>query len=152
MAEGNAVGSHGWDHADLTTLDAAGIAQRLRRDDDAWWRAARAIAVPYVRPPYGETNDTVRRVAGSLGYAWIVLWDVDPADWERPGAGEIAARVLSHVHPGAIVALHVQDQTAEALPAILRGLDARGLEPVGIDELLDAAREVRSGRVAPRPV
>jgi peptidoglycan/xylan/chitin deacetylase (PgdA/CDA1 family) len=152
VAEGNAVGSHGWDHTDFTTLDDAGIASRLRRDDEAWWRTARAMAVPYVRPPYGATNDAVRRVAGSLGYEWIVLWDVDPRDWERPGASEIARRVLGHIHAGAIVVMHVQDQTASALPTILRGLASRGLEQVGIDELLKAARATRAGSVARRPV
>jgi peptidoglycan/xylan/chitin deacetylase (PgdA/CDA1 family) len=152
VAEGNAVGSHGWDHTDFTTLDDAGIARRLRRDDDAWWRTARAMAVPYVRPPYGATNDAVRRVAGSLGYGWIVLWDVDPRDWERPGASEIAGRVLSHIHAGAIVVMHVQDQTASALPTILRGLASRGLEQVRIDGLLKAARATRAGSVARRPV
>ena len=152
VAEGNAVGSHGWDHTDFTTLNDAGIASRLRRDDDAWWRTARSMTVPFVRPPYGATNDAVRRVAGSLGYEWIVLWDVDPSDWERPGSSEIASRVLSHIHAGAIVVLHVQDQTAAALPTILRGLGSRGLEQVRIDELLRAARATRAGHVDRRPV
>jgi hypothetical protein len=48
--------------------------------------------------------------------------------------------------------MHVQGQTASALPTILRGLASRGLEQVGIDELLKAARATRAGSVARRPV
>jgi hypothetical protein len=68
-----------------------------------------------------------------------MLWDIDPRDWERPGASEIVNRVVSHVHHGAIVVMHVQDQTAQALPAIINGIRNHHLEPVSLTELFDAA-------------
>ena len=30
----------------------------------------------------------------------LTMWDIDPYDWRRPGAGVIAGRVLSRVHAG----------------------------------------------------
>lgn len=149
---GNGVGSHGWDHADLTTLGLEEIRARLGRDEAAWWRATGAMAVPFVRPPYGALDDETRRAAGSLGYAWIALWSVDPRDWELPGTSAIASRVLGAVHAGSIVVLHVNDQTADALPAILRGLRARGLRSVTLFELVSQASSVHPGRVARMPV
>jgi len=110
------------------------------------------MTVPFVRPPYGALDADVRRAAGSLGYAWIALWSVDPRDWSLPGAGVIASRVLSGVGSGSIVVLHVNDQTAAALPAILRGLHARGLRSVTLFELVSGASTVNLGRVARMPV
>jgi peptidoglycan/xylan/chitin deacetylase (PgdA/CDA1 family) len=51
----------------------------------------------------------------------------------------IAQRVLSNVRPGSIVVMHLKPQTAAALPAILRGLKARGYEAVSLPELFRAA-------------
>jgi peptidoglycan/xylan/chitin deacetylase (PgdA/CDA1 family) len=67
------------------------------------------------------------------------MWDVDPQDWREPGASVIASRVLSHVRPGSIVVMHLRPQTAAALPAILRGLRARGYKAVSLPELFRAA-------------
>lgn len=36
--------------------------------------------------------------------------------------------------------LHVLPQSAAALPAIIRGLRARGLEPIGVGDLIASGR------------
>jgi peptidoglycan-N-acetylglucosamine deacetylase len=135
---GYTIGSHGWDHADFTALTLEGARTRLRRDADVWWRTSRDTPVPYFRPPYGSYDAETLRAAGLEGYGYTVLWDVDPWDWSRPGVAEIVSRVLSHARRGSIVVLHVQDETASALPAIIDGLRAHGLEPVTLAELLVA--------------
>ena len=67
----------------------------------------------------------------------IVLWSVDPADWQ-PGATarQIAHKVLAAVRPGSIVILHDgggnRAATAAALPAIVKGIRHRGLRLVAI--------------------
>lgn len=136
VAEGHTIGAHGWDHRAFTTLTDEEIRTRLELDGAAWWRQASATPVPYVRPPYGAYDADTLRVAGAEGYAYTVLWDVDPQDWTRPGARAIAARVLGHARSGSIVVMHVLDQTAAALPAILDGLAQRGLQPVTLADLL----------------
>ena len=152
VRDGHAVGSHGWDHADMRYLSAEQIRSRLRRDEAAWWRTTGAMAVPLLRPPYGSLDDGARAAAGSAGYAWIALWSVDPRDWELPGTGVIASRVLGPIHAGSIVVMHVNPQTAAALPAILRGLRARDLQPVTLLDLLANASSVEPGRVQRMPV
>jgi peptidoglycan/xylan/chitin deacetylase (PgdA/CDA1 family) len=127
VRRGNDVGSHGWDHALLTGLPASATAWRLRKDASAWWKVAHFMSTPYFRPPYGAT-----------GYGRIILWNVDPTDWQDPAPATIAVRVLSHVHPGSIVILHVKRNTAAALPQILRGLAHKHLKPVNMDHLFAA--------------
>jgi peptidoglycan-N-acetylglucosamine deacetylase len=139
LADGNAVGSHGWTHSVMTREGYNGVRRELIRSIAPWWAAAGAVPVPYCRPPYGSFNRTTLAAAGSAGFTRVVLWDVDPRDWTGPGSGVIAQRVLSHIHPGAIVCMHLRAQTAAALPAILRGLHARGYKAVSVPELFRAA-------------
>ena len=66
----------------------------------------------------------------------------------RPLRTLLPRRVLSEVHPGAIVLLHDgglsggnpdRSGTVEALPAIIAGLRERGYELVTVPEILDPA-------------
>jgi len=139
IAEGHAIGSHGWTHTDMTRQSAAQVRSELVRSEHPWWNAARATPVEYCRPPYGSYNSATVAAAGSAGFSRVVLWDVDPTDWAEPGSGVIAQRVLAHVHPGAIVCMHLRGQTAAALPTILAGLKARGYKAVSLPELFRAA-------------
>jgi peptidoglycan/xylan/chitin deacetylase (PgdA/CDA1 family) len=76
------------------------------------------------------------QIAAALGQR-VVLWSVDPTDWQ-PGttAKEITQRVLSAVRAGSIVELHDgggdRSATLAALPAIVRGIRARGLRLVAL--------------------
>ena len=85
--------------------------------------------VKYLRPPYGATDANTRNYANSLGYA-VVLWDIDPQDWRRPGADVIASHIINSVYPGAIVLMHdgggERSQTVAALERVLRELSGQG--------------------------
>ena len=139
VGEGHAIGSHGWDHARLTGIGEDAIRRRLRADTEVWRRLTGTSPVPYLRPPYGDLDGTVRSVAAQEGYTEVVLWDVDPLDWTLPGAPEIARRVAGSVRPGSIVDLHVTEQTAVALPEILRALGEARLTCVPLPALLAGA-------------
>ena len=141
IADGDAIGSHGWTHTDMDLQTPAELRFELAGSMQAWWHAAKATPVPYLRPPYGAQDATVLAAAGAAGFARVVLWDVDPQDWSGVSSGVVAQRVLSHVHPGAIVCLHTLPNTAAALPEILRGLRAMGYREVSVPELLAAAGE-----------
>lgn len=136
---GHTIGSHGWDHAILTQVGYDGVRSRLAREQQAWWRLASGAPVPYLRPPYGLYDPTVLGAAGDAGYRRVVIWDVDPRDWQRPGASTISDRVLDAVRPGSIVILHTLPETARALPSILDGLEERGLREVSLARLFRAA-------------
>ncbi len=61
------------------------------------------------------------------GYREMVLWDVDPLDWQLPEPELIVTRVLQACSPGSIVELHVTAPTAAALPSLIAGLRHEGL-------------------------
>lgn len=138
VALGNAVGSHTWDHRNLTGASERTVRTQVRRDQAAWWRRARTTPAPLFRPPDGSVGSTTLAGVGSQGFAWTVLWDVDPWDWSGISSAEIQRRVLSSARRGSIVVLHVKPRTAVAVPGILRGLRVRGLDPVTLPTLLRA--------------
>lgn len=123
----------------MTAQSAGDVRRELLRSETPWWRAARVTPVPYGRPPYGAYNSSTLAAFGGVGFSRVIMWDVDPQDWRDPGASVIASRVLRRVRPGSIVCMHLRPQTAAALPAILRGLKARGYKAVSLAELFRAA-------------
>jgi peptidoglycan/xylan/chitin deacetylase (PgdA/CDA1 family) len=135
------MGNHTWDHPYLTELDAAAIADQLSRTETALEGATGRSSRPFMRPPYGAQDLETRQVAGSLGYDYTVMWDVDTIDWKPeseggPSADDIVARVLARAKGGSIVLMHLGGyHTLEALPRIVEGLRDRGLEPVTLGRM-----------------
>jgi peptidoglycan/xylan/chitin deacetylase (PgdA/CDA1 family) len=131
---GHYVANHTWDHSDLAGLTKEEFIAEAERTKQAILQAAGDLFnldkdVRYLRPPYGSTDAATRQYAAELGYT-IVMWDVDPQDWRRPGTEAISDHVLSHVFPGAIVLMHDgggdRTQSVAALEIILRELSAKG--------------------------
>jgi peptidoglycan/xylan/chitin deacetylase (PgdA/CDA1 family) len=139
IADGHAIGSHGWDHATLAGRPRASVVARLRADAAALWRIAQDTTAPYFRPPGGALDRTTTSTAGATAHPRVMLWDVDPRDWERPPPGEIVSTVVRKAVAGSVVLLHTLPGTATALPAIIAGLRDRGLDPVGLPEFFRAA-------------
>jgi peptidoglycan/xylan/chitin deacetylase (PgdA/CDA1 family) len=79
VAAGHQVGSHTWDHTDLTTLTADGIATEMNKLKTAFTKIL-GYSPLYVRPPYGSHNDLVDATLSSLGYKVSTLWDIDSGD------------------------------------------------------------------------
>jgi peptidoglycan/xylan/chitin deacetylase (PgdA/CDA1 family) len=82
-------------------------------------------------------GDQVLSVAAEAGYTTVLGFDVDPFDYNDPGAPAVTQRVLAAVKPGSIVSLHFgHPGTVAALPGILDGLEQRDLAPVTVSTLL----------------
>ncbi|HET9110516.1 MAG TPA: polysaccharide deacetylase family protein [Ktedonobacterales bacterium] len=150
-ADGFAIGVHTWNHPDMRLLSPSARAnqwgstiQQLHAD------LGPNVCIWLWRPPYGSVDSGIVAQAGAFGLT-TVNWNVDPADWSRPGTMVIVQRVLSQVRPGSIILMHdgpaAREQTAAALPYILAGLHARGLVPVTLPTLLGSD----SAPVGPAP-
>jgi peptidoglycan-N-acetylglucosamine deacetylase len=140
-AAGMVVGNHTWSHPNLTKLSLARQRIQLRRTQDLLERTI-GERPRFFRPPTWAWNrGTARAVAeqGMIG----VLFSVDTRDWSRPGVTAIVRQALT-ARAGQIIALHDaggdREQTVQALPLIVKGLRARGLEPVTLDELFQKVR------------
>ena len=93
------------------------MARQIGGGTDAFREPTGARTVPLFRPPYGSTDAQVAAVAGTEGFSYLVLWDVDPRDWAGGSASTIADHVVSHAHSGAIVVMHLSAaHTGEAIP------------------------------------
>jgi peptidoglycan/xylan/chitin deacetylase (PgdA/CDA1 family) len=128
VADGMTLTNHTWDHTDLTKLSPAGWPGEVDRTTNLITTVT-GQPVKCVRPPYGATNGSVYSQLAQRGLGEL-LWDVDPSDYLRPGVSVIVQRVLSALHPGAIIGMHDgggdRSQTVAALPAIISGIEAAG--------------------------
>jgi peptidoglycan/xylan/chitin deacetylase (PgdA/CDA1 family) len=136
LREGDVPGDHTFTHPDMTrTADPRGQLQRTI----SVIRAQSGYTPCVFRPPYGDTDSALQKIARSLGLA-TVTWDVDPSDYQQPGTATIERRVLSEVQPGSIIISHdgggPRGQTLAAYPAIIAALRRRGYGIVTIPQLL----------------
>jgi peptidoglycan/xylan/chitin deacetylase (PgdA/CDA1 family) len=137
IARGHTVGSHSYSHARLTGLTLQEVQADLANDRRAWIALGQGLPRLF-RPPYGSYDGRVVGAAALAGFSQLVLWDVDPLDWQMPAPDDIAERVLGAATSGSIVDLHVTRQTAAALGPIVGGLRRLGLEPITLGALLEA--------------
>jgi peptidoglycan-N-acetylglucosamine deacetylase len=137
LEEGHEIGSHAFRHHRLAGRPVDAFRQ-LRRTTAAI-REAVGVAPRVFRPPYGSVSRSVV-LAARLAGMFTVRWDVDPRDYETPGAEAIERRLVQRVRPGSVVLLHddrrALEQTAVALDGALGQLGARGYRFVTVSELL----------------
>lgn len=129
-AEGHQVGSHTWSHTDLSALGPDAVRRELEKNQ----AALEAILGPgpyWLRPPYGRLKEN-RELETP-----IIIWSVDPRDWESRNTDAVTEHVLSHVQPGDILLLHdIYDTSVDAAVRIVDALQAEGYRFVTVEELL----------------
>jgi peptidoglycan/xylan/chitin deacetylase (PgdA/CDA1 family) len=125
VAGGHVVGNHSYDHPWLGRMNRDQVIGELERTQ----KVLGPLAASCMRPPFGSTNRLTRTEAAQLGMK-LVMWDIDPRDWSRPGAEHIASLILAQATPGATVLMHDggrnRVQTVAALETVLRQLSRRG--------------------------
>lgn len=142
-AAGHELASHGYRHRFPNKLPPQELIADLEQAEAAI--AAAGERPTLYRPPGGGYNDAMVDALTRRGYT-TVLWSVDPRDWERRGAAQIAVTVVSRAAPGAIILLHEGEcaaNTPEAVGMIVDRLRSEGYEFVTVGELL-RYREVRN--------
>jgi peptidoglycan/xylan/chitin deacetylase (PgdA/CDA1 family) len=131
------LGNHTMHHLDIRAMDApaayaeiAGCARQLRTLTGSAGRWFRPSQTQYSTP-------LIEREARKAGYRTCVSYDVDSLDYTDPGPDAVVSAVLARTRPGSIVSMHFGHAgTVTAMPAILRGLAGRGLQPVTLTALL----------------
>src|SRR5207244_694146 len=148
--EGHEIGNHTYYHPNLALC----WPEHVRLELNATQLLLESItgrATTLFRPPYAADTSpsqlaelTPLRIAQELNYL-VVLENIDPQDWARPGADIIVQRVKQQRRDGSIILLHDaggdRSQTVEALPRILNWLHTRGDTVVPLSTLLGTARD-----------
>jgi peptidoglycan/xylan/chitin deacetylase (PgdA/CDA1 family) len=131
------LGNHTYHHLPMRQLSATRThdevvlcAEQLRRLTGSIGKWFRPSGIP-------RATRQILTAAGKAGYAHSIAYDVDPRDYQDPGADTIVNRVMASVSPGSIVSLHLGHRgTVQAIPALLDGLKKRGLMSVTLSALL----------------
>jgi peptidoglycan-N-acetylglucosamine deacetylase len=146
LKEGHEIGNHSWSHPNLAKMSDENVRRELKKTDDAITNACGARPT-LMRPPYGSITPRQKRwIHDEFGYR-IILWDVDPLDWKRPGPKVVASRIVKNTINGSIVLSHdIHPGTIEAMPETLNELEAKGFKFVTVSELISMAKPV-----TPRP-
>ncbi|WP_217243137.1 polysaccharide deacetylase family protein [Streptomyces sp. AC555_RSS877] len=119
------VGNHSYSHPHLTQLSQAQIDSEISRTQQAIAGAGGGTPKLF-RPPYGETNSTVRAVEAKYGLTEII-WDVDSQDWNGASTDAIV-QAAGRLTNGQIMLMHDWSaNTLAAIPRIAQGLAGRGL-------------------------
>jgi peptidoglycan/xylan/chitin deacetylase (PgdA/CDA1 family) len=139
--DGQIIGNHSYHHDQWRWLDPR--YPELQRTQNAFKRAIGTCPTLY-RPPHGDRTPFLASVVKNH-HMHMVLWSASAGDWATNNPQLVAARILSHARPGAILLLHDgldgnpaanRQVLVNALPLILDGLRAKGLRPVGLDVML----------------
>jgi peptidoglycan-N-acetylglucosamine deacetylase len=134
--EGHEIANHSWSHPNLAKMSDDGVRGQLRKTEDAI-RSAIDNRPTLLRPPYGSITARQKKwINQEFGYK-IVLWDVDPLDWRRPGPNVVCNRIVKSTRAGSIVLAHdIHPGTIEAMPCVLSQLEGKGFKFVTVSELI----------------
>lgn len=132
--EGHQIGIHTYDHTKLTGLNDADFAAQVDKT-----RSAIQSILGHngflLRPPYGMTDPAVERRAGCP----IILWSIDPEDWDDKNTARVVEHVVSRARDGDIILLHdIYPSSVEAALQIVDKLHERGFYFVTVSELFAA--------------
>ncbi|GAA2568016.1 MULTISPECIES: polysaccharide deacetylase family protein [Streptomyces] len=119
------VANHSYTHPHMTQLSQAQMDSEISRTQQAIANAGGGTPKLF-RPPYGETNSTLRSVQAKYGLT-EVLWDVDSQDWNGASTDAIV-QAASRLTDGQVFLMHDWSaNTLAAIPRIAQGLASRGL-------------------------
>jgi peptidoglycan-N-acetylglucosamine deacetylase len=141
--EGHEVGNHTMTHPRLDEL-ADPIKEVILCEEAV--RDATGRDMTFFRPPGMRSTQVILRELKGRGYV-TVDWNIAARDFTGmtplgfqtlPSPDEITAEVLSKARNGTIILLHDTPATAQAMPAILHGLQRQGFRVVSLSEMLSS--------------
>ncbi len=127
------VGNHTTDHSNLRKLSYDKIKTKIN-DNNSLFYEITGKNMTYLRPPYGNLNDNVKRIVDVP----IIKWSVDSRDWESRNKDKIVSLVKSTVKDGDIVLFHdLYQSTKEAIEVLVPDLISEGYRIVSVSELFN---------------
>jgi len=136
---GNEVANHTVNHKNLNTLSAEDIRKEVENNQSKLNSTLGLDKKYLVRPPYGNTNDTVKATVEHP----MILWWVDTLDWKSKDPDAVLEEVKKATKDGAIILMHdLYATTAEATKKVVPWLKEQGYQICSVSEMF-AARGVK---------
>lgn len=140
VKDGHEIGSLGYRYTSYTGLED----EQIRRDIMMAKQVIDEITgknTVWLRPPNGKLDKRVMDIAQRAKQT-IILWNINPKDYENPGVEAIVSNVTKNAEKGDIVLLHASDRvkhTMDALPELIEQLKKDGYQLVSVTDLVRGA-------------
>ena len=141
ISDGHIVGNHSYHHPDMSQISSIdSFSKELQALSDLYKEATGQEMKKYYRPPQGKYSETNLKMAKDLGYKTF-FWSLAYVDWyqdKQPSKEEAFDKLLSRIHPGAIVLLHSTSSTnAQILDELLGKWEEMGYQFRSLDNLVE---------------
>lgn len=130
--EGHTIGNHSYSHVQLSAMEELEACKEMTKTNEVI-KNITGKTPDYIRPPFGAWSHNLDCITNMI----VVLWDVDPLDWECQNTDLVVKRVVSNVKEDDIILLHDSYlSTVEATFQIIDILEKEGYEFVALDEII----------------
>lgn len=138
--EGHTVGNHTYHHPDMSSISTKDAFEKeLKGVEDLYKEITGEAMTKYYRPPQGKYSIENLQMAKDMGYHTF-FWSLAYVDWiedEQPSKEEAFDKLLTRIHPGAVVLLHSTSKTnAEILDELLAKWEEMGYTFKSLDQLI----------------
>ncbi|MBD8070909.1 polysaccharide deacetylase family sporulation protein PdaB [Bacillus sp. PS06] len=137
IKDGHEIGSMGYNYDNYTGMEEAKVKRDILHAQDVF-KSLGVKKINLLRPPNGNFDKTVLKIADSLGYT-VIHWSIDSKDWKNPGTEKIIENVVKPLNGGDIILLHASDsakQTEKALSPIINEIKEMGYQNASVSSLL----------------
>lgn len=138
--EGFTVGNHTWHHPDMSQMSTVESFRKELEDVETIYKEVTGDSMAkFYRPPRGVYSTENLQMAKDAGY-YTFFWSLAYVDWyqdNQPTKEEAFDKLLTRIHPGAIVLLHSTSSTnASILDELLTKWEEMGYEFKDLHELI----------------
>ena len=139
LKEGHTIGNHTFHHPDMSQIATKETFSRELKSVETLYKDITGKSMTrFYRPPQGKYSTENLQMAKDMGYHTF-FWSLAYVDWladAQPSKEEAFSKLLTRIHPGAIVLLHSTSQTnAQILDELLAKWEEMGYQFGQLDEL-----------------
>lgn len=140
LSDGHIAANHTYTHPDMSAIsDKDSFAGELQALEKLYQEVTGENMPLYYRPPQGKYSTSNLQMASDMGYHTF-FWSLAYVDWyedKQPSKEEAFDKLLTRIHPGAIVLLHSTSATnAAILDELLTEWENMGYTFRSLDELV----------------
>ena len=136
ITEGHEIGLHSEKHDYMQKMDYEAVLDDLTRCRAEVAECCGTQARLF-RPPGGLYSETVLRASSKLDLS-LILWSVDPEDWDAKKAASVLPTIRKEVFPGSVILMHdLHESSVDAALTAIDELRAQGYRFCTVSELAE---------------